>query len=651
MIAMFDILLKVACIILLIIMLVFLLKESGKRQTLAGDGWRMIIWGFYLLLFGSVMGLAGEFAFIRAHMVFGQTDFLAILAKLVGLVGGLLLLSVGLWRWLPTIDSIDGNRAELTQLIEQQKEFKEQIKNANQTKSLFLATLSHEIRTPLNGIMGYCKLLENLIPSCVDSECIHNIKQLKKTSLILRYLIDNILYFLKIEAGHVELQYDPVALQPFLEKLVAQFMPEAKERGNFLHLSCDPYIGVVLVDQIKLQQILLNLLSNANKFTEAGEIELSVQMAVGADKTNRFTFSIQDTGVGIPKGEQELLSNKFSQLDNSLSRQLSGHGFGLAICKGLVDKMGGEITIKSVPDEGSLFCFTLELVAGKLAKTQKAAIVPERKSGVGNRDEGCTSCRILLVEDDYVSQEFLNDWLQKKGHKVTLAANGLLGLQIFKTEEFDLVLTDVRMPIMDGISLVKHIRDCEDSQRSEIPVVAITADVVPERITACLEAGMDEVVTKPVDLKNMAAIIKKAVSGSRLRAMPFGAVADQNPTAATVEILEVNVLQQILESLGMEVLDSVSEKLVYTGERTFNDLDRCLAKGDSDGVKEAAHLMKGAALHLGLQALSIMAIKIENLAVAGELEQISEQLPEFQQLFDSSLQTLREWKRRDSIGG
>ncbi|MBF0358920.1 MAG: response regulator [Magnetococcales bacterium] len=626
---------------LLLVIIVFLLREGQKRRELTGNGWRMIVGGFSLLMFGSLMDLTDEFDSLAVYVVVGPTDIQAVLEKLVGFFGGLLLLGVGLIRWVPSVEATALNEKRLEELIVKQTEAREIADEANRAKTVFLATVSHEIRTPLNGIIGYSRLLEELNAGSSASEYSYLISQLQKSGQALLSLIDQVLDVSKIESGRMELNVEPVQLYPFLEDIVALFSSQVQERGNLLALSCPIDPGVVTVDKTKLQQVLINLLSNANKFTEHGEIELRMEVVQVAGQDRQFIFSVTDTGIGIAHEDQAKLFKRFSQLDSSLSSQFTGSGLGLAICRGFVELMGGEIAIESSSDEGSKFSFSLQLPSGELHEW--------RKSGAGsyNRDESSielSPLNILLVEDDQASQQFLCSWLGNKGHKVTVSDNGVSALQILQQGGFDVLLTDIRMPQMNGLDMAKNIRKLADPVQKGVPIIGVTADVIPDTINACLEAGMDSVVTKPIDLLRLTSMMKNALDGVEM--VP---VIDNNLDVKDIDLPEVlldpTVVEKIYNSLGEKVLNVVTGKLTVTGERTFRELDKALADGDFGGAADAAHLMKGAALHLGLYSLSSKAEKVEVMAKKGELEQAKEQVEGFKSLYNSSVQALNEWKR------
>jgi CheY-like chemotaxis protein len=246
---------------------------------------------------------------------------------------------------------------------------------------------------------------------------------------------------------------------------------------------------------------------------------------------------------------------------------------------------------------------------------------------------------ILLIDDDQASQQFLCMWLEKKQHKVTVTDNGESGLQLLRDGNFDLLLTDLRMPNMDGIMLVQKIRQLEDSILAAIPIIGVTADVYPERIKACLDAGMNSVISKPVDMPKLTWMIKNIIKGGAVTPLLRSAEVAEDSDKSGI-LLDRDVIEKIYSSLGVEVLAVVVGKLDLTAKRSFKEMGEALKNEDQKGVADAAHLIKGAALHLGLFSLYSMAHKIEILATTGELATIKLLIQPFKVIYNKSEQAL-----------
>jgi PAS domain S-box-containing protein len=363
---------------------------------------------------------------------------------------------------------------------------------AAQAKSEFLANMSHEIRTPLNGILGLSLLLEE---ESLPEELRPMVSLIRTSGEVLRRVLDDVLDFSKIESGKLELEDQPFDLAACMEWGFELFRKAAEEKGLVCRLRLDPGLPVrVSGDAGRIRQVTANLMSNAVKFTHQGSIEMEVGLVEAASSDGRYLIrvSLRDTGIGIPEDRIGRLFQSFSQVDASTSRCYGGTGLGLAICKRLVDLMGGDISVASRPGEGTTIAFTFS--AGVAANGAPAA-EPVR---AGPAD----ALQILVAEDNKVNQMVTLRMLQKMGCEVELASNGAAAVHRVAAKRYDVVLMDVNMPEVDGLEATRQIRQMPAGQ-SGIPIVALTASATKEDRDACLAAGMNDYLSKPIELQSL----------------------------------------------------------------------------------------------------------------------------------------------------
>ncbi|WP_051261850.1 GAF domain-containing hybrid sensor histidine kinase/response regulator [Desulfovibrio inopinatus] len=395
-------------------------------------------------------------------------------------------------------------KTEIDMRIQVERELKraqQEAVAASQAKSEFLANMSHEIRTPLNGIMGMLRLLQD--SDLNEDQKLYTFYSVQSTRRLTNLLSD-ILDLSRVEAGKLSLRSSPIHVKECLTAVVTMFKPAVIEKNMEITLHVSPDIPDTLMgDPTRVQQILSNLIGNAVKFTDKGSIEIEAHpLPIRKGGELRILFSISDSGIGIPENKMEIIFSAFEQQDVGYQRKNQGAGLGLAICKKLVELMGGTMAVESIEDKGSVFycCLPFQTTDDSLLIAPSECITQESKAS------------ILLVEDDELSQLVVQKYIQAMGHKVKVANDGKEALEILSHSTFDLVLMDIQMPNLDGISAVQAIRRGKAGKDNvDIPVVALTAYAMIGDKEKFFASGFNGYLAKPMTKEALADVVHQFI--------------------------------------------------------------------------------------------------------------------------------------------
>ena len=481
----------------------------------------------------------------------------------------------------------------------------------NRAKSQFMATMGHEIRTPLNAILGTAELLQLSNP---EPDVNASLQTIRTSGEALLEILNEILDYSKIEYGKLDVEMRRFSVPEFANNVMDMMRGRAKEHGDVLVLDMPKTVERpwVKTDPTRLRQIVLNLMSNAIKFTSDGTVTLRMREISGPNGACLLRIEVQDTGIGIDEEGCRKLFKPFSQVDASISRRFGGTGLGLTISKEIAERLGGDMGVESEKGKGSTFW--VQIPVERVSAPEELA-PNDRPTGM----DTLPRLRVLLVEDNKINQQIATRFLERLGQVATIAADGLQAVNAAAADRYDIILMDMQMPVMDGIQAAREIRQGGGINAST-PIVAMTANASDEDRQSCMEAGMNGFELKPITLARLHAVLSTARPGSEPSdeakaptvAQPVAEVVSlpvAPASAVAIGSYDIDPARraELIEALGEEIFDELVESFVNDARDLLKEYKAALVAADEHEADKALHTLKGAAANVGFNTVSVLA--------------------------------------------